>query len=107
MALSTIRYARSFSGAPASLGLVPESAALPPAPWLLLQSRSEPGESFYFNPTTSEATWTLPAAPADATAEAEGALLRHELLLPLLDTPRSGVPHLLAGAPLLAEFPLS
>ena len=43
---------------------------LPPAPWLLLQSRSERCEYFYFNPTTREASWTLPVA-ADAT-EADG-----------------------------------
>lgn len=45
---------------------------LPPAPWLFLQSRSEHGEFFYFNPSTREATWTLPAMEAGAT-EVEGA----------------------------------
>jgi hypothetical protein len=38
---------------------------LPPPPWLLLQSRSQPGEAFYFNPTTREACWELPSAPSD------------------------------------------
>lgn len=42
-----------------------EELPLPPAPWLLLQSRSEPGEHFYFNPTTREASWVLPDGAAD------------------------------------------
>ena len=71
--LGVLAFAQGAGGELRPSAAAQPDRPLPPAPWLLLQSRSEPGESFYFNPTTSEATWTLPAAPADATAEAEGA----------------------------------
>eukprot|EP00966_Prymnesium_polylepis_P317556 7336334-Prymnesium_polylepis.1 len=40
--------------------VVPE----PPAPWLVLRSRSDPTEHFFFNPATQEATWEMPPEPA-------------------------------------------
>lgn len=45
---------------------------LPPAPWLLLQSRAHNDEFFYFNPTTREATWSFPVpVAADEGTEAK------------------------------------
>jgi len=46
--------------------------ALPPPPWLLLCSRSEPGERFYLNPATGETAWDVCAAASDLPVTVPG-----------------------------------
>jgi translation initiation factor 2 beta subunit (eIF-2beta)/eIF-5 len=70
--LGVLAFAQS---AGEDLHLQPSAASgagrpLPPAPWLLLQSRAAADECFYYNPTTREATWTLPAA--DTASDSKG-----------------------------------
>lgn len=61
---------------------------LPPPPWLLLQSRPESEEFFYFNPTTHEATWTLPVVSESNVVAHEGE--PREIERAIAQAPRGG-----------------
>ena len=64
---------------------------LPPAPWVLLTSRSEPGEHFYFNPATEEASWSLPSDERGAGSLVDAG------------APGAGAATSIAGQPLAAD----
>ena len=59
--LGVLAFAQSKGGDLRRSGAA-DDRPVPPPPWLLLQSRSDCNEYFYFNPSTREATWTWPGA---------------------------------------------